>query len=138
MFPLKVIYPHLNAKQDSRSYKELFFRAKDCEALIIGPVGLFPFANWKKLIVFYAAVIWWKLKQRKVAFLGIGISKRMDRISRFLWKKIIKKCDLFFTRSDGFLENINLSETDMIQTIADIAFASGVTTPSPVYKDISS
>lgn len=130
IFPMKVKYPNLKAEQLSRSYRELFIRAKDCNALIVGPGGLFPFANRTKLAVFYAAVIWWKIKQRKVVFLGIGISKRIDWISSFLWKRIIKRCDLFFTRSNGFLETVEVAETDTIRTIADIAFASAVAIPS--------
>lgn len=130
VFPMEVKYPHLNAEQVSRSYKELFTRAKDCDALIVGPGGLFPFSNRTKLAVFHAAVIWWKLKRRKIFFFGIGVSERMDAVSRYIWKRIIKRCDLFFTRSEGFLDAVGIDETDTIQTIADTAFASGVTTPS--------
>lgn len=130
IFPMEVKYPHLNAQQVSRSYKELFIRARDCDVLVVGPGGLFPFANRKKLAVFYAVVMWWKLNQRKVVFFGIGISKRVDWISRLLWRRIIRRCDLFFTRSDGFLGTVDVDESDTIQTIADVAFASAITKPS--------
>ena len=129
VFPMEKANEELQAEQVSRSYKELFLQAKACDALIVGPGGLFPFTNLKKLLVFYAAVLCWKMKKRKVLFFGIGISKRIDDLSRLLWKRIISHSDLFFTRSEGFLNAVGVKETETVQTMADTAFASDVTVP---------
>lgn len=136
VFPMQVEYLELEAEQVQRSYRMLFKEAANCYALIIGPGGLFPFANLAKLMIFYAAVLYWKLQRRKVMFFGIGISTRMDGFSRLLWKRIIKHSDLFFTRSEGFLNAVGVKESETVRTMADTAFASTVTEPCGGYDAI--
>lgn len=113
-----------NVKQMPRDYKELLKGVLYNDVLIIGPGGLFPFDNPKKIMLYFLIVLLWKLRGRKVAFFGIGISKQLSKISRHLWKVIARLSDLFITRSPGVIETIGLTESPKIYTMADTVFAS--------------
>lgn len=117
-------YPLKNVRQIKRSYRQLFSQVKCCDALVIGPGGLFPFSNSAKLVIIYLAVLHWKAWHKKVMFLGIGVSVRMGSLDKFLWKQILRKSDLFYTRSNGFLSAVGVAENERVQTASDIAFAS--------------
>lgn len=125
VFPMKNTYASLEAEQIPRSYIQLFKRAKDCGALVVGPGGLFPYSNFLKLLIFYWVVRWWKIKNKKVIFFGIGISSSMSKMSKFLWRRIISSSDLFFTRSPEFLNVLGVQESKMIRTVPDVAFSLG-------------
>lgn len=115
-----------NIKQVSRSYKELLKGIFYNDVLIVGPGGLFPFDNPQKMWIYLVIVLLWKLCGRKVSFFGIGISKQLSKVSQQLWKAIATLSDLFVTRSPEVLENIGLSETPKIHTMADTVFASNM------------
>ena len=135
--PMQTVYPDLKAEQVDRSLKILLSEILNCNVLIMGPGGLFPFNEIKKLAIYLAVVLRWKLKRRKVIFFGVGISEKMNACCRFLWRIIIKCSDLFITRSTGFLESINVAETECVRTLADIAFASDVTKPYAYKNDVN-
>lgn len=122
----KYAFSQRNIHEIQRSYSALFYEAIRCDTLIIGPGGLFPFDDIPKLIAFLNAVCIWKLLNRKVIFFGIGISEKMSRFSTFLWRQIIKKTDLFLTRSPGLLKKIGIQESKTVHTISDTAFASDI------------
>ena len=126
VFPMQSKYHYEEATEINRSYKELFYQVKLYDVLIVGPGGLFPFSNVQKLVIFYLAVLYWKYRHKKVIFFGIGISERIDGLSKRLWRRIIRYSDLFFTRDEGFLDAIGVTENGKVQTMADVAFASGI------------
>lgn len=113
-----------NIKQIGRSYKELFKGALNNDVLIIGPGGLFPFDNPKKVMIYLCSTLLWKMLGRKVAFFGVGISERMNPFSSRIWKAIAQKSDLFITRSPGVIEKLNIRASNRIHTMADTVFAS--------------
>ena len=113
-----------NIKQIGRSYKELFKGVLINDVLVIGPGGLFPFDNPKKVMTYLFITLLWKMLGRKVAFFGVGISERMNPLSSKLWKAIAQMSDLFITRSPGVIEKLNIRESDRIHTMADTVFAS--------------
>lgn len=115
-----------NLKQINRNYKELFNGAFNNEVLIIGPGGLFPFDNAKKVCIYLMVTLLWKLLGRRVAYFGVGISDRMSFVSRKLWKIIASLSDLFITRSPHVIENLGLSESSKKHTMADTVFASNL------------
>lgn len=113
-----------NLKQINRSYKELFKGAFNNEVLIIGPGGLFPFDNVKKVFIYLMVTLLWKMLGHRVAYFGVGISGRMSFLSRKLWGMIALLSDLFITRSPRVIENLGLSEASKNHTMADTVFAS--------------
>lgn len=122
----KYAFAQSNIHEIQRTYTALFYEAIKNDTLIIGPGGLFPFDDIPKLIVFLNAICIWKLLNRKVIFFGIGISEKMSRFSTFLWRQIIRKADLFLTRSPDLLEKIGVRESKTVHTISDTAFASNI------------
>lgn len=115
-----------NLKQIDRSYKELFKGAFNNEVLIIGPGGLFPFDNVKKVFIYLMITLLWKVLGHRVAYFGVGISDRMSFLSRKLWGMIAFLSDLFITRSPHVIEKLGLSETSKKHTMADTVFASNL------------
>ena len=124
VFPMKSVYSSINYDQIPCTYTQLIKQVNTCDALMIGPGGLFPFANPAKLFFFLGTVVLWKYRNKKICFLGIGISAEVDWLSKRMWQVIIKCSDLFFTRSDGFLKACGIEQSDTIKEIPDIAFAS--------------
>lgn len=122
----KYVIEQENVKQISRSYKELVKGAFNNDVLIIGPGGLFPFDNPKKVLIYFFITLLWKLCGRKVAYFGVGISERMSNLSKKLWRSITILSDLFFTRSPSVIEELGLVESPRIQAMADAVFASNV------------
>ncbi|MBQ5473870.1 MAG: polysaccharide pyruvyl transferase family protein [Lachnospiraceae bacterium] len=110
----------------SRSYRQLFSLHRYCDAIIIGPGGLFPFDNPFKVFVYYLITILWKFHKKKVLYFGIGISEEMNVLSSILWQRIIAKSDLFITRNKPFLKRLKVEEDDKCFDMADVAFASNV------------
>lgn len=115
-----------NLKQINRSYKELFKGAFNNDVLIIGPGGLFPFDNSKKIFLFLMVTLFWKMCGRRIAYFGVGISEHMSAISRKMWTIIASVSDLFITRSPHVIEKLGLSQSSMIHTMADTVFASNL------------
>nr|WP_294682095.1 polysaccharide pyruvyl transferase family protein [uncultured Anaerotignum sp.] len=115
-----------NVNQVNRNYSTLFSGALKYDTLIIGPGGLFPFDDKIKLLVFFFTVSLWKILGRKVIFLGIGISERMSNFSAKLWKEIIRKSNLFLTRSPNSLQTIGIVNSATAHTTSDLAFASNI------------
>lgn len=115
-----------NLKQINRNYKELFNGALNNEVLIIGPGGLFPFDNAKKVFIYLIVTLLWKLFGHRVAYFGVGISDRMSFITRKLWRMIASLSDLFITRSPHVIENMGLSESSKKHMMADTVFASNI------------
>ena len=113
-----------NIKQIGRSYKELFKGAFNNDVLIIGPGGLFPFDNPKKVMIYFGVTLLWKALGRRVAYFGVGISERMNPFSSRIWKAIAQMSDLFITRSPRVIEKLNIRGSDRIHTMADTVFAS--------------
>ena len=113
-----------NLKKINRSYKELFKGAFNNEVLIIGPGGLFPFDNAKKVFIYLMVTLLWKMLGHRVAYFGVGISDRMSFVSKKLWGMISSLSDLFITRSPHVIENLGLSESSKKYTMADTVFAS--------------
>lgn len=124
IFTMRNEYTSIDSEQVPRSYLNLYRRAKDCDALVIGPGGLFPFSNYPKLLAIYGAVKWWRFRKKKVIFFGVGISSNLDGKNRRLWRKIIDVSTLFYTRSPGFLKAVGKPESDTVKTIPDIVFSS--------------
>lgn len=115
-----------NLKQINRSYKELFKGAFNNEVLIIGPGGLFPFDNAKKVFIYLMVTLLWKMLGHRVVYFGVGISDHMSFLSRKLWGMIAFLSDLFITRSPHVIENLGLSEASKKHTMADTVFASNL------------
>lgn len=115
-----------NIREIKRSYKNLLWEIRRNNILIIGPGGLFPFDDKKKVFIYYLIVLFWKLFRRKVIFWGIGVSDNMSFTSRFLWKRIVKNSDLFLTRSKNLLKNLKIQETENVHSMADAVFGSRI------------
>ena len=115
-----------NLKQIDRSYKELFKGAFNNEVLIIGPGGLFPFDNVKKVFIYLMITLLWKVLGHRVVYFGVGISDCMSFLSRKLWGMIVFLSDLFITRSHHVIEKLGLSETSKKHTMADTVFTSNL------------
>ena len=115
-----------NLKQINRSYKELFKGAFNNDVLIVGPGGLFPFDNAKKVFIYLMVTLFWKMLGHRVAYFGVGISDRMSFLNRKLWRMIASLSDLFITRSPRVIENLGLSEASKKHTMADTVFASNL------------
>lgn len=115
-----------NIHEIPRTYVALLRGVMNNDTLIIGPGGLFPFDDVVKLIVFWIIVHTWKLFNRKVIFFGIGISEKMSYFSTILWKNMVKKADLFLTRSPNTLVKIGVNESKTAHAISDTAFASNI------------
>lgn len=128
IFPMNLKYSTIHSEQIQRSYISMIKQASTCDALMVGPGGIFPYSSPLKTLLFYFIVKLWKKKNKRVLFFGIGISPQVDWLSKFFWRKIVKLSDLFFTRSDGFLEKCGIARTDKTKEIADVAFASSLAT----------
>lgn len=94
--------------------------------LIIGPGGLFPFDNPRKVAIYFFTALLWKVFGRKVAFFGVGISERMGSFSKAIWRATAAISDLFITRSPAVVEKIGCIESPKIHTMADTVFASSM------------
>ena len=124
--PINKTYNLPGVKQISRNYKNLLMGAFHNDVLIIGPGGLFPFDNKIKVIIYYIITMFWKLLNRKVIFFGIGISERMSDFSVIMWRIMVKKADLFITRSKKILKRIDVDESQTVHSAADCVFASDI------------
>lgn len=110
--------------QCRRTYCNMIKKALYSDCLIVGPGGLFPFQNTPKCLLMYLIIIWWTLLGKKIVFFGIGVAPRMNKFNAILWRSMIKRSELFMTRSDGLIEAVGLKENARIQTMVDAAFAS--------------
>ena len=117
---------HQNVKQIERNYTALFREISHNDMLIIGPGGLFPFDNPRKVAIYFFIALLWKVFGRKVAFFGVGISERMGSFSKAIWRAIAAISDLFITRSPAVVERIGCIESPKIHTMADTVFASSM------------
>ena len=122
--PMKKSYALQGVKEVPRSYRKLVTEALKNDVLIIGPGGLFPFDNKRKVLLYYILTGIWKALGRKVIFFGIGISEEMSNFSVVLWKKMARRADLFIPRSMKVLNRMDLKETETIHSMADVVFAS--------------
>lgn len=117
---------HQNVKQIERNYTALFREIPHNDMLIIGPGGLFPFDNPRKVAIYFFTALLWKVFGRKVAFFGVGISERMGSFSKAIWQATAAISDLFITRSPAVVEKIGCIESPKIHTMADTVFASSM------------
>ena len=117
---------HQNVKQIERNYTALFREIPHNDMLIIGPGGLFPFDNPRKVAIYFFTALLWKVFGRKVAFFGVGISERMGSFSKAIWRATAAISDLFITRSPAVVEKIGCIESPKIHTMADTVFASSM------------
>lgn len=124
--PMKVMYDIKDEKvrQIKRNYNELLKGVVNHDVLIIGPGGLFPFDNPKKVMIYFWIILLWRIFRRKVMFFGIGISERMSSLSIILWRIIANLSNLFITRSTGIIDKFKIKKSSNIYTMADAVFAS--------------
>ena len=126
--PMKKKYDCIrkNVDQIKRDYITLFLQIRKNDVLVIGPGGLFPIDNIVKVLVFYVVVILWKISHKRVVFYGIGISEKISKASAILWRKIIRKADLFVSRSEDILKRLNVLPSEKVHSMADVAFLSDI------------
>ena len=115
-----------NVRQVEWKYGKLLSEAKNNDILIIGPGGIFPTENTKKLIFLEAVVEHWKLHGKRVCFFGFGVNDNISKSNIKLWRHIAKRSDCFATRNSRFLRSASISESKRIFTMPDVAFASDI------------
>ena len=108
--------------QVDRSYKTLF-SADKYNTLVIGPGGIFPDNKTTKLLLYLMVLIYWKSRHNQVLFFGVGISDKMSKLQRLLWRRMVKLSDVFMPRSETVMTAIGLQSTSLKHSMPDSVFA---------------
>ncbi len=108
--------------QVNRSYKTLL-SAQKYDALVIGPGGIFPENKTTKLLVYLIILTCWKIRHKQILFFGVGISESMNKMHRFLWRRMANLSDLFLPRSESVMKAIGLQEAAFVHSMPDSVFA---------------
>ena len=120
-----------NIIQVNRSYKTLF-SADNYNALVIGPGGIFPDNKTTKLLLYLMVLIYWKIRHKQVLFFGIGISDKMSKLQRLLWRRMVKLSDVFMPRSETAMTAIGVQKTKLKHSMPDSVFAMRIPTKESI------
>lgn len=115
--PMLNRYP--KARMSERSPRRLVSASCENDLLLVGPGGLFPHTDAKKVAAFAAAAFVWRLRGRDVAFFLFGANARQDALSRALWRRIESMSALFVPRDADLMDAVGLSESDTTFAAAD-------------------
>lgn len=110
---------HPKARPSHRSVGQLFGAAGRNDVLVVGPGGLFPHTDARKVAAFAAAAAGWRARGRDVAFFLIGANARQDALSRALWRGIARASTLFAPRDKDLFEACGIAETSSSFAAAD-------------------
>lgn len=114
-------YP--KAHPSTRSFRRLFSAPKNADLLIVGPGGLFPHSDPKKVAAFTAVTGTWRLRGRDVAFFLFGANARQGALSRALWRRIESMTLLFIPRDVDLIEAVGMTEDEETFAAADAVFS---------------
>lgn len=90
-------------KTRKRSAKELLKFSLESDLIIVGPGGIFPSQNSKKLLFYLLITIIMKIRKRMTTYIGIGIGMFQRRIDIWLINRITALANIFVSRSKNYL-----------------------------------
>lgn len=102
-----------------RNPRRLIAASRENDLLLVGPGGLFPHTDARKVAAFATAAAVWKLRGREVAFFLFGANARQDAVSRTLWRLIESMSVLFVPRDADLIEAAGIRESAKAFPAAD-------------------
>lgn len=102
-------YPKVSTS--AKSIRRLFTSSISNDVLVIGPGGLFPHTDPKKVAVFATITAIWKLLNRDIAYFLIGANAKQDFVSRMFWQFIEHMSALFVPRDSDLIEATNIVQS---------------------------
>lgn len=100
---IKKLLPEKEIYTKPRTVKQFFKFAFNADIIIIGPGGIFPSTNSKKLIFYLLITLIMKIRRRKIGYIGIGIGMFQRKIDKFLINLITGYSNIFISRSGNYL-----------------------------------
>lgn len=97
------LFPSGSVNTQKRSASGLIKYAFKADVLVIGPGGIFPSTNLKKLFFYLIITVIMKLRRKKIGYIGMGIGMFQRKCDIVLLNLISKYADVFVSRSKNYL-----------------------------------
>lgn len=133
---IKNIVPFDFVYTRNRTALSLLRFAFEADCLIIGPGGIFPSTNSKKLFFYFIITLIMHVRRKKIGFIGIGIGIGMFQKNRdiLLINLITRYTDVFISRSKNYLafapkikSNRIVLASDMVLSDKKISLSKSIT-----------
>ena len=109
-------------KRSAATFIKYAFKA---DTIIIGPGGIFPSTNFKKLLFYLVVTLIMKIRRKKIGYIGVGIGIGMfqRKCDIALINLISKYADVFISRSMNYLDYCPAIKEKQILLSADMVFS---------------
>lgn len=122
---LKDILPQKNVCVVKRTALNALLCALKTDLFLVGPGGLFPSANTKKLLFYWMLTGIMKMRGKRIGYIGVGIGIGTFERKRdiCIFNGIAGMSDVFISRSENYQSFLSSMQKKNILLAADMVFA---------------
>lgn len=121
---VKALLPQENVSAEKRTAFSALHSAFRVDLFLVGPGGIFPSTNTRKLFFYLILTGIMKLRKKRIGFIGVGIGTGMfqRKADIFLINKIAELADTFVSRSENYLNFVPELNEKNILLASDMVF----------------